>query len=232
MSADSSLRFHLPFTNKGAKDARRNFVTYVLLGDWNSEPAELKEAGAGFEALPGAARCRRPPAARATTMFCSTATRSNTGAPRSKSSSLTKTANFARGVDGEDHAVVRTSCRGRVALQLKQLERRVTLRALQLGDLHHPDAERFAVLARSPVSRSVSARTPASPRASAASTAAAALGDPAHSCSSFSTLRPRVRKASLPASAIASSTVVQNVSDDAGAPYRAQASRASAGSLR
>ena len=50
-AADSSLRFDLPFTNKGAKDAKRAFVTHVLVGDWNSEPAELKTAGASFEAL-------------------------------------------------------------------------------------------------------------------------------------------------------------------------------------
>lgn len=108
-AVDSSLRFDLPFTNKGAKDARRDFVTHVLLGDWNSEPVELKEAGAGFEAL------LRGAVPTTTGGKCYDNVLLNRDALEHWSTSLeilelTKTANFARGVDGvSDHAVVRTT---------------------------------------------------------------------------------------------------------------------------
>ena len=108
-AADSSLRFDLPFTNKGAKDAKRAFVTHVLVGDWNSEPAELKTAGASFEALlRGAVPTTTGGKSYDNVLL-------NRDALEHWSTSLeilelTKTANFARGVDGvSDHAVVRAT---------------------------------------------------------------------------------------------------------------------------
>ena len=106
-AVDSSLRFDLPFTNKGAKDAKRAFVTHMLLGDWNSEPAELQAAGAGFEPLlRGAVPTTTGGKSYDNVLL-------NRDALEHWSTSLeilelTKTANFARGVDGvSDHAVVR-----------------------------------------------------------------------------------------------------------------------------
>ena len=106
-AADSSLRFDLPFTNKGAKDAKRAFVTHMLLGDWNSEPAELQAAGAAFEPLlRGAVPTTTGGKSYDNVLL-------NRDALEHWSTSLeilelTKTANFARGVDGvSDHAVVR-----------------------------------------------------------------------------------------------------------------------------
>lgn len=106
-AVDGSLRFDLPFTNKGAKDAKRAFVTHMLLGDWNSEPAELQAAGAGFEALlRGAVPTTTGGKSYDNVLL-------NRDALEHWSTSLeilelTKTANFARGVDGvSDHAVVR-----------------------------------------------------------------------------------------------------------------------------
>ena len=108
-AADSSLRFDLPFTKKGAKDAKRAFVTHVLVGDWNSEPAELKTAGAAFEALlRGAVPTTTGGKSYDNVLL-------NRDALEHWSTSLeilelTKTANFARGVDGvSDHAVVRAT---------------------------------------------------------------------------------------------------------------------------
>ena len=106
-TVDGSLRFDLPFTNKGARDAKRPFVTHMLLGDWNSEPAELQAAGAGFEALlRGAVPTTTGGKSYDNVLL-------NRDALEHWSTSLeilelTKTANFARGVDGvSDHAVVR-----------------------------------------------------------------------------------------------------------------------------
>ena len=106
-AVDGSLRFDLPFTNKGARDAKRAFVTHMLLGDWNSEPAELQAAGAGFEPLlRGAVPTTTGGKSYDNVLL-------NRDALEHWSTSLeilelTKTANFARGVDGvSDHAVVR-----------------------------------------------------------------------------------------------------------------------------
>lgn len=106
-AVDGSLRFDLPFTNKGARDAKRPFVTHVFVGDWNSEPAELQAAGAGFEPLlRGAVPTTSGGKSYDNVLL-------NRDALEHWSTSLeilelTKTANFARGVDGvSDHAVVR-----------------------------------------------------------------------------------------------------------------------------
>ncbi len=106
---DGSLRFDLPFTNKGARDAKRPFVTHMLLGDWNTEPAELQAAGAGFEALlRGAVPTTSGGKSYDNVLL-------NRDALEHWSTSLeilelTKTANFARGIDGvSDHAIVRAA---------------------------------------------------------------------------------------------------------------------------
>ena len=108
-AVDGSLRFDLPFTNKGARDAKRPFVTHMLLGDWNTEPAELQAAGAGFEALlRGAVPTTSGGKSYDNVLL-------NRDALEHWSTSLeilelTKTANFARGVDGvSDHAIVRAA---------------------------------------------------------------------------------------------------------------------------
>ena len=106
-AADSSLRFDMPFTTKGARDAKQPFVTHVLLGDFNSPPEELKAAGAGFEALLRGA----VPTTAGGRSFDNILI--NRDALEHWSTSLevlelTKTANFARGLDGvSDHAVLR-----------------------------------------------------------------------------------------------------------------------------
>lgn len=106
-ASDGSLRFDLPFTTKGAKDAKRAFVTHVLLGDWNSEPAELQAAGAGFEPLLRGA----VPTTTGGKSYDNVLLNRDALCEWSTSLEvleLTKTANFARGVDGvSDHAVVR-----------------------------------------------------------------------------------------------------------------------------
>ena len=106
-ASDSTLRFDLPFTSKGAKDAKRAFVTHVLLGDWNSEPAELQAAGAGFEPLLRGA----VPTTTGGKSYDNVLLNRDALCEWSTSLEvleLTKTANFARGVDGvSDHAVVR-----------------------------------------------------------------------------------------------------------------------------